>query len=212
MSAACALHATRVVLMEMADSSDLETRLRRVLDEGFVDHAEAWCERSQISMGYLSSYFTRARAARAQGMKAPGITLSTLEKLAASAGVHLEWLARGEGPMLIDGQGAELAPFDLARTMFLAGASDRARAERWLASSAFRAPTAINARELLDALEAAYARWCRAEDLLEAGASEEQAALALGGVGARIDERPDDEGAPRKLAPVRPSSRRRRPP
>lgn len=120
-----------------------------------------------------------------------------LVRIAKRFGRSERWFVTGEA------SGAELGPFESARGMFLAGAADAVHAQAWLDSSAFRAPTATNARELLDALESSYARFVRAEAVASAGGDVRDVGLALGGVGSRVESAPDDEGAPRKLAPVK---------
>lgn len=166
-----------------------------VLDEKLVEDQQDWATKAGLSHGAVRAFMIRARKSDDASMKAP-----QLQALAEAARVSFTWLSTGDGAPT--GQ-AEHAPFGLAVAMFLAGAADAPHAQAWLDSSAFRAPTATNARELLDALESSYARFVRAEAEAAAGGDVRAVGLALGGLGSRVEDAPDDEGAPRKLAPVK---------
>lgn len=126
---------------------------------------------------------------------------SRTARLAAALNIRHEWLTLEEGEMFESEARAPLGPFEQARELFFAGVANRTHAEEWMSSTAFRMPSTTNARELLEILETSYARYLRALDLADAGGTVREVGLALGGVGSRIDDAPDEE--PRVLAPVK---------
>lgn len=134
----------------------------------------------------------------------PGTGAETLLEIAVALGLTLDYLVAGDERPVVPASDETRSPFELARDVFLDGARDRVRARAWLDESAFRVPSGANAREILDLLEASYVRHQRAEALLDAGGSREDAVRTLGGIGAQIIEaEPGADDWPKPLPPVK---------
>lgn len=186
---------TSIDVLENFDGERQSTYTVDMVDEWWkrfkaAREARGWLQEDvveQVRQRYPESKLVQGTYSTLERGKRPSASIETLLPIAEVLGVTLQ-------PR--ESKLSEVGPFDQAWAMFEAGVgADEAEAFR--ASVSFRLPSSTNAREILAALETRYATWSHARDVQAAGGSPREVALAFGGVGARIEEAADDEGAPR---------------